>query len=161
VQDGFEPAAVFEVPGPMVTVELVEDWTGDNAGNDFMASSTAIADVRPESTHVLVADPERPTLEYRFTPSTSITETDTLDQHAQAKSVQLGNGLNQLSFTSNTKDAPVLGVDWFIGDDIGYAIAGSVPAFPGGVSGTVRSFGFQYDQGAVNKITPILNQAGV
>jgi hypothetical protein len=157
VADGLEPNAVFEVPGPLTHASLLEDWTADKAANDFLAVSTAIADVRPESQHVTIADPQRPTLEMRFTPSTSIEDTDTLDEHANKKAALLGHGTNTLSMQSVVSAAPKLGQDWFIGDDIGFVIGDMVPGFPGGSQGVVRANGFQFDLGSINYVTPLLD----
>jgi hypothetical protein len=126
VTPGLEPNAVFEAPGDVTDAELLEDYSADNSGNDFLATSTASTDTRPQSDHVIVPDPDRPTFEYRFTPSTSITDIGILNAHAKAKAALLGGGLSTLSLTSAVKNAPRLGLDWGIGDDIGYVIGGTV-----------------------------------
>jgi hypothetical protein len=119
-----------------------------------MAVSTADADVRPQSDHIIVPDPQRPTLEERWTPSTSITSKTTLNAHANATAAILAGGTNTLSLASVTEKAPRLGVDWNIGDDIGYVV--NAPAFPGGIEGVVRAIGWQLDLGNPEIITPIL-----
>lgn len=126
VTPGLAPNAVFEAPGGVVVAELMEDYSSDNAGNDFLATSTAAADVRPESVHVVVPDPDRPTFERRFTPSTSITDVGTLNSHAQQMAAVQGAGSSTLSLSAVVAAAPRLGTDWFIGDDIGYRIGGIV-----------------------------------
>lgn len=153
---GLEPNAVFESPGDVSEAELLEDYSSDNSGNDFMAVSSASADTRPQSDHVIVDDPDRPTFEFRFTPSTSITDVGILNDHARSKAALLGGGLSTLSLKSAVKNAPRLGLDWGIGDDIGYVIGDGVPAFPGGTSGVVRATGWQLDFGDIDTVTPIV-----
>jgi hypothetical protein len=157
---GLDPNAVFEAPGIVSDLELMEDYSANNSGNDFMATSTANGDQRPQSAHVIVADPDRPTFERRFTPSTSITNVSTLNDHAQKKASIEGAGSATLSMSAVTAKAPRVGTDWGIGDDVKYIVGESgrpVPAFPGGSDGTVRATGWQLDFGSVNVMTPILD----
>lgn len=163
VQAGMNPAATFEIPGPVSEASVVEDYKSGRGANDVMATSTASADVRPQSDHVVTADPDRPTFEHRFTPSTSITNVATLNGHAQAKALLMAPGAASVSLSAVVSDAPRLGVDWNLGDDIGYVIGGedrygneTVPAFPGGRKGIARAIGWQLDLGVVDRVTPIL-----
>lgn len=165
---GLAPNAVFQAPGAVSELELREDYSADNAGNDFMATSTASADERPQSDHVVVADPDRPTFERRWTPSTSIVDVATLNQHAQSMAALQGGGTNTLTLSAVVQDGVRLGTDWGIGDDIGYVIGGTdsssrdtVPAFPGGSTGVARAIGWQLDFGSVDMVTPILQGADV
>jgi hypothetical protein len=165
---GLAPNAVFQAPGAVSELELQEDYSASNAGNDFMATSTASADDRPQSDHVVVPDPDRPTFERRWTPSTSITDVGTLNQHAQAMAALQAGGTNTLSLTAVVQDGVRLGTDWGIGDDIGYVIGGidssgqdMVPGFPGGSTGVARAIGWQLDFGPVDHVTPILQGADV
>jgi hypothetical protein len=162
-QVGMNPAATFEIPGPVSAASVVEDYKSGRGANDVMATSTASADVRPQSDHVVTADPDRPTFEHRFTPSTSITNVATLNGHAQSKALLMAPGALSVSLSAVVRDAPRLGVDWNLGDDIGYVIGGqdrygreTVPAFPGGRRGVARAIGWQLDFGAVDRVTPIL-----
>jgi hypothetical protein len=165
---GLAPNAVFQAPGAVSELELQEDYSAANAGNDFMATSTASADERPQSDHVVIPDPERPTFERRWTPSTSITDVATLNQHAQSMAALQAGGTSTLSLTAVVQDGVRLGTDWSIGDDIGYVIGGTdstgrdtVPSFPGGSSGVARAIGWQLDFGQVDRITPILQGSDV
>lgn len=158
---GLDPNAQFESPGVVEALEYQEDYSSDNAGNDFMAVSTAIADQRPQSVHVVVPDPERPTFERRFTPSTSITDISTLNDHATKMAALQGGGATTVSLSAVTKKAPRVGIDWNVGDDVLYMVgeSGPVPAFPGGKHGVVRADGWQLDFGAVNVVTPIIQES--
>jgi hypothetical protein len=121
VPAGLGPAATFEAPGPVVEAELVEDFGAGKGATDVMATSTASQDVRPQSPHQVGAS-ERPPFEHRFTPSTSISEISTLTAHAQAALGQMLDGAQALTLSAVVQDAPRLGRDWFIGDDIGYRL---------------------------------------
>jgi len=166
VRDGLAPNATFEIPGPVSEVELEEDFSAANGATDVLATSSASGDARPQSRHVVTADPERPTFEYRFSPSTSITDTGTLDDHATARAAAMRDGALALSLGSVTKHAPRVGVEWNAGDDIGYVVGGpdrfgreTVPAFPGGLTGVARAVGWELHfatDKAPEKITPVL-----
>jgi hypothetical protein len=163
---GLSPAATFEMPGPLRSVELEESFTSADGANDVLAVSTASADVRPQSDHLSAADADRPTFEYRFTPSTSITSLDVLNSHAGATLTDKAGGARALSLSSVVRAAPRVGSDWAAGDDIGYIVGGldrfgreTVPAFPGGISGTARAVGWVLafaTSNAPETITPTL-----
>lgn len=154
VPAGFGPGATFEAPGPVIDAELVEDFGAGKGATDVMAMSTASADVRPQSPHQLAVGSERPPFEHRFTPSTSISEVSTLTAHAQSALAQMQDGAQSLTLTAVIEDAPRLGRDWVIGDDVGYRI--QAPAFPDGLSGTARCIGWSIDLGEPATVTPIL-----
>lgn len=163
VMAGLAPAATFDIPGSISDFQFDEDFGEGKGANDVMAFSSGQGDSRPQSTHVVTADPARPTYEYRYSPSTSITSTDTLLGHAQGRAPILFGGSTAVALTAIMDDAPKLNVDWFIGDDVGYQIGGldqngrdTVPGFPGGLSGVVRVVGVQIELSDTPKITPII-----
>ncbi|TFB96518.1 MULTISPECIES: hypothetical protein [unclassified Cryobacterium] len=124
VPSGMGPAATFEMPGSVISVSMLEDYSAGKGANDVMAVSSASGSVRPQSPRQLSAGTSRPTFEYRWTPSTSITDVGTLSAHAQQALGILSNGSATVNLSAVVSDAPVLGVDWSIGDDIGFAIGG-------------------------------------
>lgn len=163
VTPGLMPAATFEAPGSIITASLVEDYTSGKGANSVIASSSGSVGTQPQSPPQVYADPSRPTFEYRFTPSTSITDVSTLTSHAQAALAQMQNGSRSLTMTAAVESAPRLGRDWFLGDDIGYVVGGldqfgadTVPAFPGGISGVARVLGWDTTISGVQTVTPIL-----
>lgn len=166
VTDGLGPNATFEIPGPVSEVELEEDYSAAGGANDVLATSSASADARPQSRHVVTVDPERPTFEHRFSPSTSITDVGTLNAHATARAAAIRDGALALSLGSVTKSAPRVGVDWSAGDDIGYVVGGldrfgreTVPGFPGGLTGVARAVGWELsfaNASGPERITPVL-----
>ncbi len=188
VTPGFMPNAVFEAPGSIISAALTRDFSKGKGANRVIASSSASATTQPTSPPQVYSDPLRPTFEYRFTPSTSISDVNTLTEHAQAALAQMQQGSRALTMTAAVESAPRLGRDWSLGDDIGYKIGGpeydpgrhwgdawsdiwsdvwgslvrntsgreSVPAFPGGISGTARALGWDLTISGVQTVTPIL-----
>lgn len=125
VSDGLPPAAVFDLPGCLTTFSCDEDWSQNKAANDVMATAIADGDTRLTSGHKTYIDPQRPRLEYRWTPSTSITERPALVNHADGRLAWMRDGSTIWSLTALASSAPRLGRDWFIGDEIGYTVAHS------------------------------------
>jgi hypothetical protein len=167
VPDGMSAAATFEIPGPVTAVSLDRDYTDGNGANDVMATSTAAGTARPQSSHVVTPDLQRPTFELRFTPDTDVDDDDVLQSHAVSQAAAVADGTRTLALQSAVKDAPRLGVDWSEGDDVGYVVGGFdrfdrdlVPAFPGGISGTVRAVGWVLDLDGLEKVTPVLEGPG-
>jgi len=124
VMAGMAPSAVFDLPGCITEMTNPRDYSAGKGANDVMATSSATADVRPQSPHQLAPDDGRPTYEHRFTPSTSITDVSTLTDHAQAALASLAPGASAVTLSAAVVAAPKLGVDWQLGDDVGYQIGG-------------------------------------
>lgn len=124
VTPGLKPAATFEIPGSVKSFSIPEDFSSGMGATDVLAKSTAQGDVRPQSSHHVVVDPDRPKREFRFTPSTSISETATLDDYAEAAVVNMKDGALSLALSSVASEGPQLGVDFNLGDDVGFVIGG-------------------------------------
>jgi len=130
VMPGMAPTATFDLPGCITDVTYVKDYSAGKGANDVMAVSTPISNVRPQSAHHLAPDDGRPTYEHRFTPSTSITEIPTLDDHAAKVLASMKDGATALALSASVMAsatqpaAPALGTDWNLGDDVGYLIGG-------------------------------------
>lgn len=153
------PTASFNLPGSVVDFEYVEDYSADNGANGVMAVSSGESDARPESrvwspTGVLQGG--WPLFEYRFTPSTSITDIATLDAHAVEALHEMWDGLKELTLEANLDAAPRVNSAWFLGDDV--AVSLTCPRFPArrnidgilipGYFGTVRCIGWEIDYDA-------------
>ena len=149
---GLNPAAQFYLPGSVSDAELVEGYGSDEGANDIMAVSSGTEDARPQSPHQANNTDQRPRFEYRWTPSTSITDVDTLTAHAQRALAAMKDGSLALTLTANREEAPKLGRDWFLGDDIGFSI--EAPEFPGGLAGTARCVGWELTE---TTITPLID----
>lgn len=154
---GVGPAAQFDLPGNVIDFEFVEDFGASSGATSVVAVSSGQGTLRPQSTPMIANDPDRPTFEYRFTPSTSITDVATLNSHATDELAVLQGGTSSLTLTADLHDAPKLGTDWNIGDDIGYSVAGTVPAFaPDGISGTARAAGWERTLSGTRTLSPVL-----
>lgn len=153
---GLNPAARFYLPGSVTDAELVEGYGSSEGANDVMAVSSGVGAARPQSPHQTNSADLRPRFEYRWCPSTSITIVDTLTAHAQRALKAMQGGTVALSLTANRLEAPQLGRDWFIGDDVGFDITG--PEFPDGLYGTARAVGWEMTD---TTITPLLDVTGI
>ncbi len=125
------PVARFDLPGCVTAFEFVEDYSSETAANDVVATSSGEGDARPESSHAvdtaaLAGGWAR--FEYRFEPSTSITEVSTLDAHARRALSDMRDGANQLTLTARRDVAPQVGRDFYLGDDV--AVVLTCPRFP-------------------------------
>lgn len=158
--DGYGPAATFEIPGPITDVTLFEDYSTGKGANAVMAVSSGQGDARPSSGYLSPGNLSgRPTFEYRWTPGTSITSTAVLQDHAVRALQLLGPGASVLTLSANVVDAPVLGRDWYLGDDVGYSISDTVPAFPGGLNGVGRCIGWELTDTTINPILAVTGLA--
>lgn len=153
---GLGPAAQFYLPGSVTSAELLESYASKDGANDVMAVSSGVQGARPQSPHQTNTGDLRPRFEYRWTPSTSITDVGTLTAHAQRGLQAMQAGSVALSITANRAEAPQLGVDWNIGDDIGFDI--TAPEFPQGISGTARCVGWELTD---TTITPLIDVTGI
>ena len=125
---GLGPAAQFFLPGSVTSVELDEGYGADEGANDVIAVSSGVDDARPQSPHQTNTADLRPRFEYRWTPDTNVSATDTLTSHAQRALAAMTDGTAALSFTANRAEGPKLDRDWRIGDDIGFDL--TAPAWP-------------------------------
>lgn len=167
---GMGPNATFEMGGSskggsVTEVTYTEDYTSGKGANYVKAVSTPNADgTRQVGIASVASSPRRPHIEYRWLPSTSITDTTTLLQHAQQTLPIMQNGARSLALASKFDEGPQLGTDWSIGDYVGYNIGGldqygneTVPAFAGGLQGTARVIGWQLTPDVPTPIvTPVL-----
>lgn len=160
VPDGLSPAAVFAMPGSVIQFQQDRDYSTGKGANDVVAASTASGSTTIESPRVVYADPNRPTYENRWSPSTSISDVATLTEHATARGTRMSHGSQAVSFSAEVGSAPRLGRDWFIGDDVGFDI--EAPSFPDGLTGTARATGWQLDTptDGIATITPVFADPG-
>lgn len=158
----------FEYPGPVTSFSVPEDFTRDFGANDVLAVSSGEGDVRPQSAHAIdTAALAGGWVRYerRFTPSTSISDTATLDAYAVAELARTRAGLTQISLVANLDNCPRLNSDWFLGDDITATI--TAPAYPErvgtdnqqlpGYERTVRVVGWTIDLDA-RTLTPTVRE---
>lgn len=170
VSAGMGPNATFEMGGQsrggsVTEVTYTEDYTSGKGANYVKAVSTPNADgTRQTGIASVGSSSRRPHVEYRWNPSTSITDTTTLLQHAWQTLPIMQTGARSLALASKHDEGPQLGVDFNIGDVVGYSIGGldqygneTVPAFAGGLQGTARVIGWQLQPDVPTPIvTPVL-----
>jgi hypothetical protein len=78
-----------------------------------------------------------------------------LDAHAEAQLARVRGGAQLLGITSRLAAYPRYGVDWALGDDIGWQLTGH--GHPQGFTGQGRAVGFELDAQA-GTIRPLLQE---
>jgi hypothetical protein len=144
------------MPGSVSDASVEELFTSAAGANRVMAVSSGVDDARPQSDVYSNNTDLRPTFEYRWSPSTSIKETSTLNQHASRALTAMKNGGIGMELTADRGESQKLGKEWFIGDDIGFDITS--PDFPDGLAGTARVVGWRMDQ---NTIQPLIDVTAI
>lgn len=178
---GLRPEAVFDMPGNTTAFKRTRSYRSGKGANSVMAYSSGQGDSRPQSPVQNFTDPDRPTFEWRWTPSTSITDVATLttDAQAQLAAMQYGSRALTMSAKADQPGTPEYMTGWGIGDDIGYVVGaapqwrdrfgitfgatfgvpdttGRVPAFPLGLAGIARAIGMQLTLGNTRTLIPVL-----
>lgn len=147
------PNALFSLPGSVTEFQFVRDFSTGKGANRVTATGQGQGLTRPEDTETVTDFVGRPLVEYRYSPAQTALSTLTVQQHALAALAALRNGTNTITLTATVAGSPVLGVDWVIGDDIGYDIM--APGFIDGslLGGVGHCVGWQRDD---LTITPVL-----
>lgn len=162
---GSRIGAAAGLNGPNVVVELEdlqddsnlhEDYSNGQGANVVRAYGTAPENAADDSVPSAVAEADdkqgRPYWEYRYQPSGTITDPAVLAGYAAAALSVMQNGTQPLVLVlANDLPGKRLGVDWNIGDDMGWFLTGI--AFPETASGVARCVGYRLDLATV---TPIL-----
>jgi len=140
-------ASVFETEGDgSARYALDEDYTDGKGSNHVVAYSSGQGDAQPFSAPARdenLINVGWPRYEYRFQPSSSISDVTTLNSHAQARLAIMRLGGKAWVIEARWSQYPRLGVDWHIGDDIAWNLVGH--RHPVGVLGTGRAIGWQAD----------------
>lgn len=141
VPAGMQPAVVFDSVS-IISGDFTEDWTSGRGANDVYAVGTGSGLARAYGTAIAGSFNGRPRVQYRWNPTTSIFDPLTLTQHAQRALGIIGNGTNTVALTVdiNAKNKR-FGVDWNLGDDLGYVLDGV--AFPDQPTGYGQCIGYQ------------------
>lgn len=156
VSPGLGPNATFELPGPVTKAKLVEAYSSGQGANNVMATSSGIGTARPQSPPQTPPGGygNRPRVDHRWSPGTSITTIPDLTAHAQRALGAMKDGSKALTITASRteKGCPQLGAMFGIGDDVGFNL--TTKAWTTGLKGTARVMGWQLDD---NTITPIVD----
>ena len=135
---------------------VTEDYTSGYGANWVLAVSTADAGERPQSDVTTVVQTNRPVVEHVFQPSSSITNKETLNAHAQSTLLQMMDGTRTIKMGLSLLAAPMIYQEWQPGDLISWDIDDSRGFFAGFSGGTARIVGYEIDFSGVWTITPVL-----
>lgn len=163
---GMQPAVTFDLPGCITAVTMDEDYGDEFGGNVVTAYSNGQGTYTPYSSPQAASNLlGRPAFELRISPASSVTSTTRLNRFATQQVALTAPGAQPIALTySRSNDTGrKYGVDWQLGDDIGYVIGGYaddgtdlVPAFPnGGITGTGRVTQVEISD---SEITPVFAQ---
>ncbi|WP_162830320.1 hypothetical protein [Amycolatopsis palatopharyngis] len=148
------PDAVFTTEGSsQATYEHAESYEDGKGANHFRATGSGEGEDRPESSEIDDILPGWPRWERRFSPSSSIKDVGVLTDHAVANLGRMRDGAKTWEIAARWDAYPRLGLDWRLGDDIGYELTGH--RHPFGVTGTARAIGWELDMQA-GIVKPIL-----
>lgn len=157
--DGLEPAVTIESADLMPGSVFTEDYSPGQGANQVIAyggaSTTASSDDVPLAVATAIDLQGRPLWTFGYSPNQSVTDPVILGTYAAAAVSQMEDGGQPLTMVLPV-NAPGkrLGVDWNLGDDLGWSLTG--PTFPSPVSGTSRCIGYRL---SLDKVTPILKRA--
>lgn len=140
----------------MTSFTVTEDYTNGYGANWVLAVSTADASERPQSDVMTVEQPNRPVVEHVFQPSSSITNKETLNAHAQSTLLQMMDGTRTIKMGLSMLTAPMIYQEWQPGDLISWNIDDSRGFFTGFSKGAARIVGYEIDFTGVWTITPVL-----
>lgn len=149
---GVGPASWFELPGNVQRARVIDGYRRGEGANDVMATSSGTGDARPQSVHHVAAGDGRPTIEFRWSPSTSITEQATLDGHAARALAGMKAGTVALEIVATQDET----TPFQLGDDVGFNL--TAPAWPNGITGTARVLGLEWTN---TTVTPVLDVTGI
>jgi hypothetical protein len=149
---GLGPASWFYLPGNVSKARLNKGYRRGEGANDVMATSSGSADARPQSSHHISPNDGRPKIEFRWSPSTSITDQGTLEGHAARALAGLKDGTRALSITANREET----TPFNLGDDVGFDLTSW--AWPAGITGTARAIGIEWTD---TTITPVVDVTGI
>ena len=144
-----EPRVTLATDGPAAARwELTDDFAeGYGATHVLAYSSSGEGEARPESAPFVASALEAdgfPRYEYRFSPSSSITDLETLNDHAESELRFTQNGTRSLKMTVRRNAEPGRwAVDWDMGDNLRFDLKG--PLYPDGYQGAARCIGWKLD----------------
>jgi hypothetical protein len=139
---GLAPSVTFDLSN-LIAATLDENYSTGQGANVVTATSSGQGLARPQTTSTAPNMNGLPRIEYRFQPATSIEDTLTLQQHSDRALALLQNGTNTITLKAPATTGPMLGIDWNLGDDLGFELVGTT--FPGGFTGTGRCIGYEAD----------------
>lgn len=151
------PEAVFDFPGCVSSYTLSESYEAAKGATVVTArgegeGTSRLTSAAHEAAALLAAG--WPRWEYRYTPSTGLTDPDQLEAHATASLALMQEGAQVWSIEAVASKAPRVGVDWVLGDSVGLT-AETSRRHPQGTAMVARCWSWELDAGA-DRIRPIL-----
>ncbi|MGW1160353.1 hypothetical protein ACWD48_19475 [Streptomyces sp. NPDC002519] len=151
------PEATFDFPG------CVNSYTLSESFEQGKGATVVIARGEGEGTSRLTSSPHQataliaagwPIWEYRYTPSSGITDPDQLEAHAAQSLALMQTGAQVWAIEAVASRAPRLGRDWSLGDTVRMAVDTS-PRHPLGINLVSRCWSWELDPGS-DLVRPIL-----
>jgi hypothetical protein len=155
VTPGLAPAVTFELGGTsaggtVVDFAFTEDFSVSKGANYVTAYALpdATTGVALQQSLAYTGNARQLELDYAWNPSTTITTAADLLMHAQQQLPLMQRGSRSLAVSIQGNTFPQFGVDFMLGDSVGYRIGGhdqfgndTVPSIPGGMAGVARVIG--------------------
>lgn len=163
------PTAVFRTTaasvfgsrgGSEARYTYTEDYSDGRGANHVVATSSGEGEDRPQSVPARAEDllaAGWPRWERRWSPSSSITSQDVLDEHAASELARRQAGARTWQMIVRWDAYPRLNVDWRLGDDVGWRAVGH--RHPDGVVSQGRAIGWDLDIQAGTVVPIILDPA--
>lgn len=133
--------------------QMIEDYTTGYGGNSVLAYSTS-GNTQLESSWHSSKYWGRPLLQYKWSPSSSITNVDTLNSYAAQKLHDIELGTTSYSFSCAFSLMPPYGVVWSLGDSMRFTL--HAEQFKDVQTVTARVVGYTISFNNAWTITPLL-----
>ncbi|MGW0626416.1 hypothetical protein [Streptomyces sp. NPDC002758] len=151
------PEAVFDFPGCVAEYVLSESYEQGKGASRVIARGEGEGSSRltsaPQEATALIAN-GWPVWEYRYTPSTGITDPDQLTAHAAASLALMAQGAQVWTVQGVASRSPRIGTDWGLGDTVRVSVEHS-RRHPAGADVVARCWSWELDPSA-DRIRPIL-----
>ncbi|MGO4630489.1 hypothetical protein AB4225_06030 [Streptomyces sp. 2RAF24] len=157
------PQAVFSLPGSLTEYQGTESYADGHGATVVQATGNGEGDTGRAVSAVQrspLVGQGWPVYEYRWSPSSSITSRDVLNEHASQAAADLATGTTTWTLTARASLAPHLGSEWALGDSVRLVVdAGYSAGHPDGADVVARAYGWSLSI-ADDTISPILMEEG-
>ena len=150
-----DPVTTFDET-VMTSFRVLEDYTDGYGANTVWAVGDATGETRLKSDVMATVQSYRPVVEHIISPSTSITQKETLNAHASAALLRLQDGTVTIDMALSLMAAPIVYEEWKPGDVIAWTVVDDSGRFDGFDHGRARVVGYDIDFSGVWTITPVL-----
>lgn len=142
------PGATISTTGAArASYTFSESYAAGEGANHIVATSSGEGTDRPQSRPAradVLLEGGMPRYELRFTPSSSIKDSSTLQSHARSRLSQIANGTTRLDIDARWDAEPVrLALDIALGDQVAFDLRGHM--HPLGLTGDARLIGWKLD----------------